>query len=60
MLSALFREYIVIFLEKRRKGSRFLFIDKFLNLGGLCRGPLFFWFMYCGNVAHVGKGIFLN
>ena len=60
MFGALFREYIAVFLEKRRKGSCFLFVDRFLDFGGLCRGLLFFWFMYCGNIAHVGKGIFLD
>ena len=60
MFGALFREYIAIFSEKRRKGNRFLFINKFLNLGGLYRGPLFFWFVYYGNITYIGKGIFLD
>ena len=60
MLNALFREYIAIFSEKRWKGNRFLFINRFLDFGGLCRGPLFLWFIYYGNVIYVGKGIFLD
>ena len=35
MFGALFREYIAVFLEKRRKGYRFPFINRFLNFGGL-------------------------
>ena len=60
MFSALFREYIVVFLEKQWKGNRFMFINRFLDLGGLYRGFLFLWFMYCGNIIYVGKGVFLD
>ena len=50
MFSALFRKYIAVFLEKRRKGNFFLFVDRFLDFRGLCRGPLFLCFVYRGNV----------
>ena len=60
MLSALFREYIVIFSEKQRKNGCFLFINRFLNFGGVYRGPLFFYFVYGNNITYVNKSIFLD
>ena len=51
---------MAIFLEKRREGNRFSFINRFPDFGGLYYGPLFLYFVYLGNVIYIGRGIFLG